>query len=110
MKENINITIIDREEQPHKIEVPLGVVDNPNGLGERAGNAYQTTVDSGSFQALTPTGGRVGIINAGALEGSNVDIAQEMTDLIRFQRAFSTNASVVTTVDEMMEETTRLKR
>ncbi|QTN37167.1 flagellar hook protein FlgE [Cognatishimia activa] len=91
-------------------EVPLGVVDNPNGLGERAGNAYQTTVDSGSFQALTPTGGRVGIINAGALEGSNVDIAQEMTDLIRFQRAFSTNASVVTTVDEMMEETTRLKR
>ncbi|WP_370228517.1 flagellar hook protein FlgE [Cognatishimia sp.] len=91
-------------------EVPLGVVDNPNGLGERAGNAYQTTVNSGSFQALTATGGRVGVINSGALESSNVDIAQEMTDLIRFQRAFSTNASVVTTVDEMMEETTRLKR
>lgn len=91
-------------------EIPLGVVDNPNGLGERAGNAYQTTVNSGSFQALTATGGRVGVINSGALESSNVDIAQEMTDLIRFQRAFSTNASVVTTVDEMMEETTRLKR
>jgi flagellar hook protein FlgE len=91
-------------------EVPLGVVDNPNGLGERAGNAYQTSVNSGSFQALTATGGRVGVINARALESSNVDIAQEMTDLIRYQRAFSTNASVVTTVDEMMEETTRLKR
>ncbi|MGR3839804.1 MAG: flagellar hook protein FlgE [Cognatishimia sp.] len=91
-------------------EVPVGVVENPNGLGERQGNAYQLTGESGSFQALTATGGRVGVINSRALEASNVDIAQEMTDLIRVQRAFSTNASVITTVDEMMDETTRLKR
>ena len=91
-------------------EVPVGIVDNPNGLGERQGNAYQLTGDSGSFQALTPTGGRVGIISSNALEASNVDIAQEMTELIKVQRAFSTNASVITTVDQMMEETSRLKR
>jgi flagellar hook protein FlgE len=91
-------------------EVPVGIVENPNGLGERQGNAYQLTGDSGSFQALSATGGRVGVINARALEASNVDIAQEMTDLIKAQRAFSTNASVITTVDEMMDETTRLKR
>jgi flagellar hook protein FlgE len=91
-------------------EVPVGIVENPNGLGERQGNAYQLTGDSGSFQALAATGGRVGVINSSALEASNVDIAQEMTDLIKAQRAFSTNASVITTVDEMMDETTRLKR
>ena len=91
-------------------EVPVGVVENPNGLGERQGNAYQLTGDSGSFQALTATGGRVGIISSRTLEASNVDIAQEMADLIRVQRAFSTNASVITTVDEKMDRTTRLKR
>lgn len=91
-------------------EIPVGIVANPNGLTERQGNTYALSGDSGSFQALTPKGGGTGVINAGALEGSNVDIAQEMTDLIRVQRAFSTNASVITTVDEMMEETTRLKR
>lgn len=91
-------------------EIPLGVVDNPNGLMENKGNAYQLTGDSGTFQALTAVGGAVGTIASGALEGSNVDIAQEMTDLIQVQRAYSTNATVVTTVDEMMEETARLKR
>lgn len=91
-------------------EIPVGIVANPNGLTERQGNTYSLSGDSGSFQALTPQGGGTGVINSGALEGSNVDIAQEMTDLIRVQRAFSTNASVITTVDEMMEETTRLKR
>lgn len=91
-------------------EIPLGVVSNPNGLIERQGNTYSLSGESGSFQALTAKGGGVGIINSGALEGSNVDIAEEMTDLIKAQRAFSTNASVITTVDEMMDETTRLKR
>ena len=91
-------------------EIPLGVVDNPNSLGKRQGNAYQLTGDSGSFHALTAIGGRVGLISSSALEASNVDIAQEMTELIKVQRAFSTNASVITTVDEMMEETSRLKR
>jgi flagellar hook protein FlgE len=91
-------------------EVPLSVVDDANGLQERRGNAYQMTMSSGSFQLLSPTGGNVGILNSGALESSNVDIAQEMTDMIKVQRSFSTNASVVTAADEMLEETTRLKR
>ena len=91
-------------------EIPLAVVDNPNGLIEEKGNAYSRSGETGAFQALRANGGTTGSINSGALEGSNVDIAQEMTDLIRVQRAFSTNAKVITTVDDMMEETTRLKR
>lgn len=91
-------------------EIPIGIVDNPNGLYETKGNTYQVSGDSGTFQALTATGGISGSIASGALEGSNVDIAEEMTDLIRVQRAFSVNATVITTVDQMMEETTRLKR
>lgn len=91
-------------------EIPVAVVDNPNGLIEAKGNAYRLTGEVGSFSALQANSSTVGSINAGALEAANVDIAQEMTDLIKAQRAFSTNAKIVTTVDELMEETTRLKR
>jgi flagellar hook protein FlgE len=91
-------------------EIPVAVVENPNGLNEVKGNAYSLSGETGSFSALKANSSSVGSVNAGALEASNVDIAQEMTDLIKAQRAFSTNAKVITTVDELMEETTRLKR
>jgi len=91
-------------------DIPVAVVANPNGLVEVKGNAYRLSGETGSFSALQANSSTVGSINAGALEASNVDIAQEMTDLIKAQRAFSTNAKVITTVDDMMDETTRLKR
>jgi flagellar hook protein FlgE len=91
-------------------EIPVAIVANPNGLIEVKGNAYSLSGETGSFNALKANSSTVGSVNAGALEAANVDIAQEMTDLIKAQRAFSTNAKVITTVDELMEETTRLKR
>ncbi|MFC6639685.1 flagellar hook-basal body complex protein [Sulfitobacter sp. JBTF-M27] len=91
-------------------QIPVAIVDNPNGLIEAKGNAYKLSGESGSFSALEAKSSTVGSINAGALESANVDIAQEMTELIKAQRAFSTNAKIITTADELMEETTRLKR
>lgn len=91
-------------------EIPVAIVANPNGLVEVKGNAYRLSGETGSFSALRANSSVVGSVNAGALEASNVDIAQEMTDLIKAQRAFSTNAKIITTVDDMMDETTRLKR
>jgi flagellar hook protein FlgE len=102
--------VFDNGERFPLYEIPLGVVDNSNGLIEKKGNAYRLSGESGSFQALQANSAGAGGMNAGALEGSNVDIAQELTDLIKTQRAYSTNAKVVTTADEMMDETTRLKR
>lgn len=91
-------------------EIPLTLVENPYGLVENRGNTYAMSSESGDFQTLSANTSAAGTIIGGALEGSNVDIAQELTELIKVQRAYSTNAKVVTTVDEMMEETTRLKR
>lgn len=45
-----------------------------------------------------------------ATEGSTTDIAGELTSLITTQRAYSSNATVIRTVDEMLQETTNLKR
>ena len=91
-------------------QIPVAVVGNPNGLIEAKGNAYKLSGETGSFAVLEANSSTVGSINARALEAANVDIAQEMTDLIKAQRAFSTNAKVIMTVDDLMDETTRLKR
>jgi flagellar hook protein FlgE len=90
--------------------VPLADVPNPDGLKQINGNAYVTTLESGSFVLSRANSGSMGNISTGALESSNVELAEELTQLIRTQRAYSSNAKIVTTVDEMMEETTRLKR
>ncbi|MFC4669502.1 flagellar hook protein FlgE [Seohaeicola nanhaiensis] len=90
--------------------IPLAEVPNPDGLNMVDGNAYLMTQASGSFKLLGPGTGSTGTITTGSLESSNVELAEELTRLIQTQRAYSSNAKIITTVDEMMEETTRLKR
>lgn len=102
--------IFDNGQRRALYEIPVATVANPHGLYEMRGNAYGLTVDTGTFLAMKANTGATGAISSNQLEGSNVDIAEEMTDLIKAQRAFSTNAKVVTTVDEMMSETAQLKR
>jgi len=90
--------------------IPVADVINPNGMIAANGNAYLLSRNSGEFRLGTAGEGVIGVMVSGALEGSNVEIAQELTDLISTQRAYSSNAKIVTTVDEMLDETMRLKR
>ncbi|WP_341213731.1 flagellar hook-basal body complex protein [uncultured Limimaricola sp.] len=90
--------------------IPLAEVANPDGLLAGDGNAYALSRSSGKFSLNQASAGSAGSLTAGALESSNVEIAQELTDLISTQRAYSSNAKIVTTVDEMLDETMRLKR
>ena len=53
--------------------------------------------------ALAGTGGR-GTLTAGALEMSNVDLAQEFTGLIIAQRGFQANSRVITTSDQILQD------
>jgi flagellar hook protein FlgE len=53
-----------------------------------------------------PTGSVLGF----AREGSTTDVAEELTQLIVTQRAYSSNAKVIQTVDEMLQETQNIKR
>ena len=54
--------------------------------------------------------GPVGVTLGFALEESTTDIASELTDLIQTQRAYSSNAKIIQTVDEVLQETTNLIR
>ena len=91
-------------------QVPLASVANPNGLNSLDNQAFSVSPDSGPFYLWDagdgPTGGTIGF----AREESTTDIAGELTQLIQTQRAYSSNAKVIQTVDEMLQETTNIKR
>lgn len=91
-------------------EVPVATVMNPEGLEPVTGNAYRLTFTSGEVMLNVAGDLGAGNILSSTLENSNVDLAQEMTDLIMVQRAYSSNAKIVTTADELLQEANNLKR
>ncbi|KZX97961.1 MULTISPECIES: flagellar hook protein FlgE [unclassified Sulfitobacter] len=102
--------VFDNGSRKPLYNIPLAEVANPDGLLKADGNAFLLSRSSGKFSLNQAGEGSTGSLTAGALESSNVEVAQELTDLISTQRAYSSNAKIVTTVDEMLDETTRLKR
>lgn len=91
-------------------EVPLAQVTNANAMTLIDGNAYQINRASGAMLLDKAGSGKTGTVAAGTLEASTVEIATELTDLIRVQRAYSSNAKIITTADEMLQEVNNLKR
>ncbi|MEW6546439.1 MAG: flagellar hook protein FlgE [Bacillota bacterium] len=91
-------------------QVALASFSNPAGLVKRGETLYEGSANSGEAQVGDPgTGGR-GTIAPGSLEMSNVDLAQEFTNLIITQRGFQANSRVITTADEMLQDLVNLKR
>ncbi len=91
-------------------QIPLADVPNLNGLTALDNQAFAISADSGPLYLWDagdgPTGSTIGF----AREESTADIAAELTQLIETQRAYSSNARVIQTVDEMLQETTNIKR
>lgn len=91
-------------------QIPVGDVPNLDGLDARDSQAYSVSGESGSLYLWDAGTGPVGSLAGFALMESTTDIASELTDLIETQRAYSSSAKIVQTVDEMLQETTNLKR
>ncbi len=91
-------------------QIPLVDVPNPNGLISLSNQTYQVSPQSGSFFLWDAGDGPTGEVVGYAREGSTTDVAGELTNLIQTQRAYSSNAKVIQTVDEMLQETTNIKR
>jgi flagellar hook protein FlgE len=91
-------------------QIPLATFLNPNGLKADQGGAFRTTLDSGLYNLNASNAGGAGKIVSGALEGSNVDLAAEFTNLITTQRAYSAASRIITTADQMLEELLQIKR
>lgn len=91
-------------------QIPLVDVPNPNGLISLDGQAFKISPTSGNFFLWNAGDGPTGSIQGYAREASTTDVAEELTHLIETQRAYSSNAKVIQTVDEMLQETTNIKR
>jgi flagellar hook protein FlgE len=91
-------------------KIPVADVPNMNGLTALDNQAYTVSQSSGDVYFWDPGEGPVGTTAGFALMESTTDVAQELTDLIETQRAYSSNAKIVQTVDEMLQETTNIKR
>jgi len=88
----------------------IALFSNQNGLAKAGSNLYEQTSASGDAIYVTAASGRAGSISNGYLEGSNVDMATELTSLITAQRGFQLNTRVITTADEVLSEAVNLKR
>ncbi len=91
-------------------QLALASIRNPDSLLSASNNNFLLGADSAlPAVGVADTGGR-GKVTGGALESSNVDIAQEFTNLIILQRGYQANSRVITTSDELSQETLNLKR
>jgi len=83
---------------------------NPGGMDKVGGNYFRDTSNSGTPIIQTATQSGIGEIQSGFLEMSNVDLAEEFTEMIVAQRGFQANTRIITTSDEILQELVNLKR
>jgi flagellar basal-body rod protein FlgG len=91
-------------------QVELARFINPAGLKSVGGNLYEQTESSGEALLGNPATGSFGSVEQGYLEGSNVELVDEMVKMIVAQRAYELNSKVVKTSETMLETATNLKR
>ena len=80
---------------------------NPTGLQAIGGNMFKETAASGSPTTGTPGLNGRGSIEQGVLEGSNVNIVEELVNMITTQRAYEMNSKVISTSDQMLQFVTQ---
>ena len=85
-------------------QVPLVDMSNPEGLIPMDGQTYRSSPDSGAFFLWDAGDGPTGDIKSYAREESATDVATELTSMIQTQRAYSTNAKVIQTVELSLAE------
>jgi len=91
-------------------QVPLVDLSNPNGMVAQDKQTYLPSPESGIYFLWDAGDGPTGDVISNALEESATDVANELTRMIQTQRAYSSNAKVIQTVDEMLQETTNIIR
>jgi flagellar hook protein FlgE len=87
----------------------IGVFQNPDGLEPVSGNLLRVTDASGQALLKQPNAAGTGRIVGGSLEGSTTDIAGEFSQMIIAQRAFQASSSVISTVDQMLNNLLQIR-
>lgn len=91
-------------------QIPVADMANPNGMRSLDNQTFMVTPDSGRYFLWDAGDGPTGTIASYSREQSTADVASELTMMIQTQRAYASNAKVIQTADEMLQETTNMKR
>ncbi len=103
--------ILDNGDKFTRGQVLLQSVQNPDALTKEGNNLFSGIQAAGGLAAaVAPGTSGTGQVLGGQIEGSNVDLAGEMANLITTQRGFQASARIITTTDEMLQEVVNLKR
>ena len=89
--------------------ISLATFNNASGLMRSGSNRWLQSANSGAPTIGTPSA-QFGFTTSGAIEMSNVDLAQAFTSMITAQRGFQANSRVISTADEMLQDLVNLKR
>ena len=90
-------------------QLELATVRNPQGLQPMGGNAWVQTAASGGAIVGPPGSGNLGVLQAGALEESNVDLTAELVNMIVAQRSYQANAQTIKTQDQILQAIVNLR-
>jgi len=90
-------------------QIQLSIFQNDAGLEALGDNLYLETEASGAATSGIPNSTGFGRLQQGALEGSNVNVVQEITNLIQAQRAYEMNSKVIQTGDQMLSTVSQLR-
>ncbi|KXF76435.1 flagellar biosynthesis protein FlgE [Paramesorhizobium deserti] len=104
------VALYENGSQREIYRIPLGNVASPDNMKVLSGNVYAPSEDSGGIQLGFPQDGGLGSISSGALEESNADIAEELTEMIEAQRSYTANSKAFQTGADLMDVLVNLKR
>ena len=90
-------------------QLELASFRNPQGLQPTGGNGWVRSIASGDPLIGTPGTGNLGVLQAGALEESNVDLTGELVDMITAQRIYQANAQTIKTQDQILQTLVNLR-
>jgi flagellar basal-body rod protein FlgG len=85
-------------------QIQLASFINPAGLDPKGGNLYGETAASGNPQAAAPGASGHGTLLQGFVEGSNVNVVEELVNMIATQRAYELNSKAIQTSDQMLQK------
>jgi flagellar basal-body rod protein FlgG len=89
-------------------QITLANFINPSGLEPRGQNLYAESASSGAPQAAAPGTNGLGTLHQGAVEGSNVNVVEELVSMIATQRAYELNSKAIQTSDQMLQKLAQL--
>jgi len=99
----VNVTVANQTAQQSLGQLQRASFVNPAGLEPRGGNLYAETAASGTPNTGAPANDGLGSLQQGFIEGSNVNVVEELVSMIATQRAYELNSKAIQTSDQMLQ-------